>query len=608
MKEQASPHSEQQQKYGWEFLTRCLQRMPRLAEELGRIIPSHERAFLELGEDLQSIAAQAMELGEKATGLAGAASGEALEGFRDELTKELERFGDYMHSASSQGNLEAMDGILHSVHELDNSIDQFKKVVRSLQMLGISTRIESARLGSDGRGFSTLSDDVEGLAGNIVIHSSSIIEKSKELSVLVQNAKSRTEDMTIARQQCSTSVFAHINENMEKLLELGKKSRTVAENVAPLSQEITKSIGEAVASLQFHDITRQQVEHIQEALSDMVEIIHEEPEGGSSPERVFELAGWSGDVCSLQVSQLENAGKSFAMAVERLKASLMAIAENAFMLGNYAGEITGGGEAAEGSVLDRIENSIVEVVFTMREFASQGEQMGQLMVSVASTVSEMEKFLEDIEEVGSEIELIAINASVKAAHTGDKGQALGVLAQSIQSLSQQAGHLTEAVSSVLLSISERAGVLRKSAETFMDTSEMEEDAKKLETLIVDLKGVNVQVSAYFKRIDGLSKGLAQRLEKTAESITFHLDVEEQFETRREQMEELAMRAQDVAPHDKDVNRPERLKKLLDRYTMDVERLVHMAALQAEETPDVMDAGNKAPPADGDDDWDNVELF
>jgi methyl-accepting chemotaxis protein len=35
-------------------------------------------------------------------------------------------------------------------------------------MLGISTRIESARLGDQGLGFSTLADDVEALAGKIV--------------------------------------------------------------------------------------------------------------------------------------------------------------------------------------------------------------------------------------------------------------------------------------------------------------------------------------------------------------------------------------------------------------------------------------------------------
>ena len=57
-------------------------------------------------------------------------------------------------------------------------------------MLGISTRIESARLGGDGRGFSTLADDVEKLAHAIVDHCAGIAAKIEALGGHVASAGS----------------------------------------------------------------------------------------------------------------------------------------------------------------------------------------------------------------------------------------------------------------------------------------------------------------------------------------------------------------------------------------------------------------------------------
>lgn len=71
------------------------------------------------------------------------------------------------------------------------------------------------------------------------------------------------------------------------------------------------------------------------------------------------------------------------------------------------------------------------------------------MNHVSATIAEMGNFVVDIEDVGAEIKLIALNASIKAARTGEQGRALGVLAMAIQRLSSEAREQTQAVSDAL---------------------------------------------------------------------------------------------------------------------------------------------------------------
>ena len=77
-----------------------------------------------------------------------------------------------------------------------------------------------------------------------------------------------------------------------------------------------------------------------------------------------------------------------------------------------------GSDAAD-SPLVRLESGVATVKAELGDFATQGESLGGIMDSVAETISGMAGAAEAIEEVGSEIELIAINASIKAAHTGE---------------------------------------------------------------------------------------------------------------------------------------------------------------------------------------------
>ncbi|QJT08288.1 methyl-accepting chemotaxis protein [Oceanidesulfovibrio marinus] len=590
------------------FLERCESELPKLDARLARTIQEREPEFLELGSSLQQYSLQASQLAEETGSLINLTSAEAMDSFRDELHVELDKMTALWSKAASDQNVQELTTIHDTVDVLTKTIDEYRRVVRALSMLGISTRIESARLGTEGRGFTTLADDVEKLAKRIVEYSGQIMEKVNDLSEMVEDTLSQTGEMREHQAASSQTIETTIRTNLDSLVQMADKSGVVSRNLEPLSREIASSIGEAVASVQFHDITRQQVEHVEESLQELRDLISEkEWHGNAKTDEVRDLVGFVGDVTGLQHSQLINASSSFNTAVVSLQNNLSAIAENVFSLEQNASSITASESGV--STLDAIEAGLKDVMKAMDDFAEQGESIGQIMVRVADTVTEMTHFLEDIEEVGSEIELISLNASVKAAHTGEKGKALGVLASSIQQLSQQAGGLTASVTDILGRIGEASTHLKSNAEAFMDTSQVTDIVTRIEQILAGLRRIDDEVDSVFDNIRQQGRDLGTSIESFNSSMTFHKEVCENLERGAVVLSSLRDEATDIVPQDKDESRPERLEKMLARYTMEAERLIHQQAFNKEGSCSSDGSGGEEGACSDDAEaWGDVELF
>lgn len=592
-----------------------------VAKAVGKAIEGRETDFLALGTRLQEFTRSVLDLTRQASDLAGLTSGDELDRRVGELSAELERMRNLVGRDSSSQSLRELDSILEVSRQLKALSQDFRRIVKKLQMLGISTRIESARLGSMGRGFTTLADDVEKLAHTIVAHSSQITQKAESLCELVASVRERTTSILDMQQTCSTDIFCGIEDNLRSLVDLTHKSAQVSSELPDKARNISAEISEVVSSLQFHDIVRQQVEHVAEALEEGLGLLQPHLAKAELGPEGKDLVSWIADVCTLQASQLHNAAGQFSSALECLSEHMGGIARHAVALSGSLALSVSADKGAGGSVLDQIEQGVGDITESMREYASQGEAVGGIMSDVANTIAEMSAFVSDIEDVGAEIELIALNASVKAAHTGDEGKALGVLAQAIQHLSVEARDQTEAVSSVLVHISTASEALLRNADTSIDRGQAAAMIARMGDLTGSLRNISERVGSGLATIGASVGDLANSIEETVEGLTFHHDVAHKLEESKARLEQAGHEARHIVPHSDDALRSERLRAMLDRYTMDAERIIHMSTFghsgQTLENSNSFqpvacvtshDRTKKAASSVSDDLGDNVELF
>jgi len=596
------------------FFHECTGLMQSIKRSLAGVVASRERDFLSLGERLHHLRDRSEELAERSAELAAMTSGQSMNDLLDRLSGEFEQMTGLCGMGNSRESLEELGSVRGIVADLEKISSEFSRIVKRLSMLGISTRIESARLGSKGLGFSTLSDDVEKLAITIVGYATQINDRNRALRGFVDEAETKTRTVVENQEHCSLTVFGGLKENIEALSRLAKASAALSETVSLQTRGITENVSSAVLSMQFHDIVRQQVEHVEQAMDDVVQVVanRKTDRAGSAPdaalgygENGLEIVAWVRDVLDLQCSQLTNARGRFEGAVVTLVENLRDIAGGILGIGNEIQETAQ--ESRGGADLHRVVEDVGRVKDALRGFAAKGEELAGIMTAVATTISEMSGYVGKIEDVGSEIELIAINASIKAAHTGEEGAALGVLASAIQGLSVEARRQTDEVTRILRDVAKSSNILQDNASISYDLSQVEEVSANLDGLLDRIAEIDRRRTAMFAEIGAKSAELGQAVQVLASGVHFHEEVGAQLESARLKLEGFCVTTRAIAPPEKDARRPERLKELFSRYTMEAERDVHESVFGAGVTAASPETRPAA--AGGDDGFgDNVELF
>lgn len=590
--------------------------LPRLAG----VIKDREEDFLRLGSQVFHLNSLVGRFSDSAADLASAIGGQTLHVSITELRAQAEHIREAFGAFTMTEHLEDMDRAVAWIHDLGQGMREFDRLVRTLKMLGVTTRIESARLGSAGSGFSTLADDVDSLAAKIVQHAAKIRDHCQHLLVQVKTAREQTTQNMQDQAQTVEVMFSRLFANIVELEAMRERSVALVDSVALGSNEVARDMGQIVASVQFHDITRQQVEHVEEILRQIVTETCTPPDDDSTEAG---LAAWTRDALRLQGPQLAQAREMFNNAVQELIARLLGISHHIRTLNKHMTGVAYSGEHHGQSVLNTIRQDIGQVVQTMHQAGEHAAATGQIMNDVAQTIAQVGEFIADIEDVGSEIELIALNASVKAAHTGEQGLALGVLAVAIQHLSGDAGRHTQNVTEKLTTLSATAGHLSRLAQDTNIETLLDKEKTKFFKIFDNLDQLDEGLRSGLADLSNQGTALSTDLDQLASSIDFHHLVAKELNDLKDHVTALAAWFEPHAALLETAEQPKRLQEQLQRYTMESQRLVHLSVLGREhsDTPatsqddvELFDDGVElfdASPTDEarDDDYgDNVELF
>lgn len=592
-----------------DMLRQCRAALGGMEHGLSSLMKGRERDFLGLGENLMALQSGCEEISRNAHELVEQTAGADMHASLGRLSGELTDLTDVSANDAGRRSLADIENVGRIVEELSSITAAFSKIVKHLSMLGIATRIESARLGADGRGFSTLADDVEKLAHLIVDHCGAIAAKVETLRGHVHAAKERTRGIIKAQEHCYDVISRELTSNIENVADMAERSGVVSRQLSLAAGEIETDIGQAVRSLQSHDIVRQQIEHAERALSEVSGLLEAGPKDDDDGEDARDLVAFVADVLTLQDSQLASADHHFSEAAGVLRESLASLASRIRGIGVDIAAV--GGRAGEASPLARVQAGIASVKAELGDFAAQGEALGGIMDSVAATITGMGDSIEAIEEVGAEIELIALNASIKAAHTGEAGAALGVLALAIQHLSADARRQTDAVAAILGEISNAAKTLQDNAGKHNDQSEAWRVVGELDAVLADVSVTAEKCQSLFAFLRDASASLGTRAAEVGQGIDFDREIGSRLAAIRRTLDGQVAKAREIVPEGGQ-GTSTRLRELYDRYTMEAERAVHETAFGlAPVGKKKADPGTAAPEAastDAGEFGDNVELF
>lgn len=536
-----------------------------------------EDEFLQIGSRLQSFYQRSVDI----TGMAGQlleiVSGERLQALTDRLRQMMGDMEQYLANArgrSSQSfqTLERVRGLLE---QLTQPLEGFQKMNKTLRMLSISTKIESSRLGDLGSGFVNLAMDVERLSHQVNEKSATILGHRQALASSIE-ANLKSVHTSEASQDAEVrGALSKTGASLEELMDVTRRCSSFGAMVSEVSEDVSANISEVVLSQQAHDITRQQVEHVVEALEKLLGDLAAVG-GGAGDEACRKLVVEAGDVCELQEAQLRFATNELHTAVCTIVENLRGVACQQTSMARETLALAGVADSGGSSFVDDLKQGMSSITSVLVSCAGSDREITTTMRSVASTIQQITGFVEDIEYIGSEIDLIALNSQVKAAHTGREGAALGVLAEAIKRLSDEAVRQTEAVTATLTVI--HATTEHLTAEAIEDESgtggliaSMEDE---LSGIIRTLEVMNDDLFGLLSTLGENVRSLTEDVEQATAGIDVHERMQGMAAGVLGDLERVVAQARRIEPASSQFK--QNLRHMEERYTMESERHIHEA--------------------------------
>jgi methyl-accepting chemotaxis protein len=168
-----------------------------------------------------------------------------------------------------EADRQSISVVVQQARSMTSLIDMIKGISSQTNLLALNAAIEAARAGEVGRGFAVVADEVRKLSGETDVAVSEIQQGIGRVAQTIEEQfKNKLEhESTGQEKEVLESFSSHLDSMSGNYHRLMQRDEEMISRLKETSTTLSSMFMEVLASIQFQDVTRQQIEQVQGALS-----------------------------------------------------------------------------------------------------------------------------------------------------------------------------------------------------------------------------------------------------------------------------------------------------------------------------------------------------
>ncbi len=480
--------------------------------------------------------------------------------------------------------LQATAGILETVTKEVNVLGELSRVTQGQAAIAIETKalsvltnIEVAHLGDVGAGFQYLARELAGF-------SKSVTDDIQELARHTEVRRAAIEDT----RRVLSDELPCLRESVARIeVDLANALATVESSLTQLSgapaqfrsgvEDIARQIAGAVTAIQTHDITRQQIEHVQEGFALIAAGMCGDENSGDGDDPALPRA-YAG--LTIQMYQLRTIKETVANWASQIRTCMGGI------LKVSASDMVGIGPM----VLEQERNAssqLAQIERLERESQAYSERIQGTLGGLSSLMQLVGEHLQKSKSVRHRLQLLTFNSIIEASHLGTQAHVILAIAKSIKGVSADWGQITDQSGNAMQELMELVKHANELMEAFSEAAseKLREAQVQTRTSLENLRtaaAFAAQQAQEMKVATGTMQDKIAKVGSTGDQLDACFD---RFDVVLTEVEEVRRQLEMDDPGVKQRYDPDEMEQLFSAsYTTEMEREVLRAALRGKALP------------------------
>jgi hypothetical protein len=376
-------------------------------------------------------------------------------------------------------------------------------IARKTQALSVLTNIEVAYLGAAGTSFKTLAQQLTEFAQSLTDNIRQLERHTDDRRGVLEETRSNlTAELPRQRQSLArfevdlTAALAAAESGLTSLLSAPEQFRTGVRDLA-------LQVAGVVSAVQAHDITRQQIEHVQEALTLIAERIRA---SGDSEDKIANQASWACAGLGIQIYQLRIIKETVTNWGNQIKTCMDGI------LTVSASEVVGIGP----TVLEQekeVSSQLARIELLERTSQAYSDNVRGTLGGLSTLLQLVKEHQQRSNSVRDSLQLLTFNSIIEAGHIGTRANAILAIAKNIENVSTEWNEITAQSGLALQEILQLVERTNQLMEAF---SEASSQALRDAQLHTRSSLENLRVTAVF------AASQAQKMKVTTQDMQAHI--------------------------------------------------------------------------------------